>query len=1048
MPRFQLEVSTALAISAFGSLIVLYFNRPKEGKIRLPTHGQTPERQDIPTIVHDPFDVTTPEDIIDGYPIEGDAFWAKMKRRKIVMTLLLTAILVVDAILLGWSVVNEGSSQISIHATRVGFALYLVALAARSIRISTIQGHSEHISHLTVLTTLAFLLLGATAILPETPPVAASLPLGTALSNLWRVEFGLYTISFLLYFTTRHGPRLHFPAERIYSEKTIQAATNHEEENVTGVIGASIYETLLFSYTTKVVWLGNIATSLETSDLPIVPADMRATFNYSEMRRALREIRLRVGKWTPKTGSGWEMGWRLLRLNAGAISFMLSLAATSAALFYTPALFLQQFVRYLEVDHDRKDMGWGWVYVLGLFISNVVVYIATGQLWSLSTTTIQLRLRIQLNSMLYAKTLVRKDVASSAPPPASKPDSNTPNTTNTEGENADEKKDEDDFSSKAQIMTLMTTDVDRVSEFSWHLFSLVDSPVEILIGSLFLYKLLGVSCFFGLGVTCLFLPLNHYAGKVVVGAQENLMKARDERVALINEILGGIRMLKFMAWERNFEAKVLKVREKELKYQKLNYSIETLWNAIWNGSPILVTLVSFWHFAVVRQQVLTPSIAFTSIIVFNEMKFALNALPETFINLLQSLVSLRRIEKYMNGMEVSPVPPIKEQSQTIAFQSCSLTWPQDRSQRTGSAAPSTTSTPKYKFMLIDMTLEFPVGELSLICGKLGSGKTLLLLSLLGEADVLSGQVVCPRSPPDTLASFAGVYVPKEEWIVPGICAYVPQAAWLRNASIKGKPLIRKYLAPRNDVISLPDNILFNLPYDEERYQKTLQVCALISDLAILEDGDEAEIGERGVNLSGGQKARVSLARAVYSRASILLLDDVLSAVDAHTAQHLYHECLKGELMQGRTVILVSHHVQLCAPGASYVVALDNGKVMFEGDREAFQSSGVIRTLVQTTDAGAGDVKEDDIVEDMPILAKEKDPNSESSSTITPVPEVNLEKKKPRKLVEEEKRAVGRIGRDVWLTYISACGQGWYWASFITIFGIATLSPIFENGWLR
>ncbi|KAG5641019.1 hypothetical protein DXG03_006372 [Asterophora parasitica] len=195
----------------------------------------------------------------------------------------------------------------------------------------------------------------------------------------------------------------------------------------------------------------------------------------------------------------------------------------------------------------------------------------------------------------------------------------------------------------------------------------------------------------------------------------------------MNEILGGIRMLKFMAWERNFEAKVLKVREKELKYQKLNYSIETLWNAIWNGSPILVTLVSFWHYTVVRQQFLTPSTAFTSIIVFNEMKFALNALPETFINLLQSLVSLRRIEKYLCGTEVTPVPPIKHQSQAIAFQSCTATWPQDRSLHTSSTTPSAASTPKPKFTLLDMNLDFPIGELSLICGKLGSGKTLLLL---------------------------------------------------------------------------------------------------------------------------------------------------------------------------------------------------------------------------------------------------------------------------------------------------------------------------------
>ncbi|KAH0581287.1 hypothetical protein H2248_012386 [Termitomyces sp. 'cryptogamus'] len=1022
MPAFQTEVCIALAAAGLGSGGLFYLNRPREGKLQLPIHA-APEVLADETPDHDPFDVTTPEDVVDGFPIDGDAFWAKMRWRKALLTLLLIVILALNTISLGWSLVNDKSTEIVINGIRTLFTLYLAILAAFSVNESSIERHSVYIYHLTALTTMATLLLGSTAILPGSPSVKASSRTVTSLLGPWYTTLALYAITCVLYFTTPRGPRLHYPADNIYSEKTIQVAINHEEENVSGIVGASIYEVLLFSYTTKVVWLGNIASSLETGDLPIVPGDMRATFNYSKMKRGMRDIRLRIGKWKPQPGSGWSMGWRLLLLNIKVISLMIFLAAIAAVLFYTPALFLERLVKHLEVDPERKDMGWGWVYVVGLFASNAITYIVTGQLWSMSTTTIQVRLKIQLNSILFSKTLVRKDVASSASAPTCKTD-----VTKTNGESAEKKDGDEDFSSKAQVMTLMTTDVDRVSELAWHLFSLVDSPIEIMIGSLFLYKLLGVSCFFGLGVTCLFLPLNHLAGKVVVGAQENLMKARDERVSLMNEILGGIRMLKFMAWERNFEARVMKIREKELKYQKLNYSIETLWNAIWNGSPILVTLVSFWHFAVVREQRLTPSIAFTSIIVFNEMKFALNALPETFINLLQSLVSLRRIEKYMNGAEVAPVPPLSQQSQTIAFQSCTITWPQDRSLKTtiNSTLPSAAATPKHKFMLIDLNLNFPVGELSLVCGKLGSGKTLLLLSLLGETDILAGQALCPRSPPDSLASFANVHASKEEWIVQGVCAYVPQAAWLRNASIK-------------------DNILFNLPYDEERYQKTLEVCALISDLEILEDGDEAEIGERGVNLSGGQKARVSLARAVYSRASILLLDDVLSAVDAHTAHQLYHQCLKGELMQGRTVILVSHHVQLCAPGASYVVALDNGRVTFQGSREGFQSSGVIRTLVQTTGEGAIDSKEEEILEEGLIKAEA---SSESSSTIVSVSEVKTEKKKPRKLIEEEKRAVGRIGRDVWKTYLQACGNVWYWMIFACILIIGSVSPVFENGWLR
>ncbi|KDR79985.1 hypothetical protein GALMADRAFT_242167 [Galerina marginata CBS 339.88] len=1023
MLRLQLPIAIVLGVSAAASCIFFFFTQTEEGKIQLPRHVEAED--DVPQ--HDPFDVTKPQDVNDGFPIEEEQFWTRMRWRKIFLSLLLASTLAISAVSLGWSLANNIHQDVTIHSLHLCFDLYVLLISVRSIGQDTPDQHWKPIVHLTVLLTVAFALLGSAAILPDYPsPIAALADDRGILMTLWYALVSIYGLACVVCYSTPLGPPLHYPPSDIYSEKTVQAITNMDEANVCGITSGSPWDILLFSYTTKVVWLGNTSESLDIGDLPIVPANMRAAYNYARMKRALREIKLRVFSWSPKPGSGWQLSYRLVRLNYLVFTAELLLAAVSAVLFYSPPLFLRMLVSYLEVDPHREQKGWGWVYVIGIFAANVISFLVTGQLWSLSTTTIQVRLRIQLNSILYAKTLVRKDVASSAPPP--------PNTAEAEGESAKpasevaEKQDEDDFSSKAQIMTLMTTDVDRVSDFAWHVFSIVDAPIEIVIGTWFLYSLLGVSCFFGLAVTCLFLPMNHYAGKVVVGAQEGLMKARDERVALMNEILGGIRMLKFMGWERSFEKRVLAIRSKELKYQKLNYTIETLWNAIWNGSPILVTLVSFWHFAVVRQQPLTPSIAFTSILVFSEMKFALSALPETFINMLQSFVSLRRIEKYLNSAEVNSVPPFEQQSKTVAFRSCTVTWPQDRAIT--SHAPSAAPTPRHKFLLVDLSLNFPRGELSLICGKLGSGKSLLLLSLLGEADILTGQVLCPKSPPDSLASFSNIIVSKEDWIVDGICAYVPQATWLRNASIK-------------------DNILFNLPYDDERYLKTLEVCALVSDLEVLEDGDESEIGERGVNLSGGQKARVSLARAVYSRASILLLDDVLSAVDAHTAYHLYHECLKGDLMKGRTAILVSHHVQLCAPGASYIVTLDNGRVQFEGSKEGFYSSGVLASLVQSGQTDDKEEKEQLEAAEKEILSEDPEPQSETSSTVASTPaSVKLERKPARKLIEEEKRAVGRISRDIWETYFWACGGGWYWGIFISVLVVASASPVLENGWIR
>ncbi|KAJ7641019.1 multidrug resistance-associated ABC transporter [Roridomyces roridus] len=941
MPPYELELPVAISLASLASCsaILLVLNRWRssgEGKIRLPERDAQA------------FDVSEPEDLVDGYPIDEEGFWVQVRMKKIFVVGILGFLVAVKI-----ATVFLGIDAVDVLQTC--FSSYLLLVGVWSIRRRTVDEHAEQLWHLASLIFFAVALEGFTALLPD----------GDSTLILPRVWY-LHSASLVLY--------------------TVEAITNVDVHNVSGVYDGSIWSFLFFSYSTKVIMLGNTAASLEIGDLPILTADMRATIQYAAMRAWSAGHR-----WRPKIGSGWALASQLIAVNRAALAGVMVFAVFAGGGFYLPPFIMSCLLRYLEEDPERREKRWGVVWVVCLFGGYLGLYTLTAQLWSLSSATLQSRLRTQLNTILFAKTLVRKDIASTAAAP---------------GESGE-------FSSKAQIMTLMTTDVDRVARCSRELFLVIDSPIELLVGTTILYNLLGISAFFGLGATLLLLPVNHYAGKAVKGTQERLMKARDERVALMNEVLGAIRMLKFMAWERSFEERVLKIRARELGYQRLSYIIEALLSGLWNATPVIVTLVAFYHFAVVRGEVLKPSIMFTSIIVFSELRFAMNGLTETFINLLQSAVSLRRIEKYLDTPEVAPVPPLEAQSQVIAFQSCTLTWAGSASSTTASST-STSSTPRQRFILVDLTLEFPTGELSLICGALGSGKTLLLLALLGEADVLSGQMMCPRSPPNSLAAFSTVLPKKEDWVVEGMTAYVPQTAWLRNASIK-------------------DNILFNLPYDEARYEATLEACALNPDLEILEDGDESEIGENGVNLSGGQKSRCALARAVYSRASILLLDDVLSAVDAHTARHLYQRCLKGPLMQGRTVILVSHHVQLCVAGAAYIVTLDNGRVRFQGTQEAFKSSGVMTTLVQSTNTAATEDERkaaaDFIEEDKTVVAAEKI------------------KKVPRKFFEEEKRAVGRVSRDVWSAYIAACGSGWYWLVFCSIFGVAALAPVVENGWL-
>lgn len=163
-------------------------------------------------------------------------------------------------------------------------------------------------------------------------------------------------------------------------------------------------------------------------------------------------------------------------------------------------------------------------------------------------------------------------------------------------------------------------------------------------------------------------------------------------------------------------------------------------------------------------------------------------------------------------------------------------------------------------------------------------------------------------------------------------------------------------------------------------------------------------------------------------------------------------------MRGRTIILVSHHVQLCAPGATYIVALDNGRVQFSGEQEAFQKSDVLKSLSQSNATDAADEKEetaahtvDEIIVEETNVETPTAHASETSSTVDPTVGAETKpetKKAPRKLIEEEKRAVGRISKDIWMTYLKACGGVLYWMTFGASLSLAAASPVLENGWLK
>ncbi|GAB7352412.1 hypothetical protein MBLNU459_g2838t1 [Dothideomycetes sp. NU459] len=296
--------------------------------------------------------------------------------------------------------------------------------------------------------------------------------------------------------------------------------------------------------------------------------------------------------------------------------------------------------------------------------------------------------------------------------------------------------------------------------------------------------------------------------------------------------------------------------------------------------------------------------------------------------------------------------------------------------------------------------------LSVIHGTTGSGKSLLLAAIIGEADLISGKIQVPHAPP--MAERNNQHATAENWIIPAAYAYVGQVPWIENASVK-------------------DTILYGLPYRHDRYTRVLNACALLEDIRMLPDGEDTEIGATGINLSGGQRWRLTFARALYSRAGILILDDIFSAVDSHVGRHLLDHGILGPLGYNRTKILVTHHIGLVRPYAAYLVKLNNDgttNITDNSTREFTRTSAVETATPKRSEATASPIvtSEDHLVD-------------------------NLAKEKAKKFIEDEKREQGQVKWMVYRTYLLASGGLRDWILAFVLFSLAAVSVVTRSYWL-
>ncbi|XP_053475532.1 canalicular multispecific organic anion transporter 1 [Ictalurus furcatus] len=582
-------------------------------------------------------------------------------------------------------------------------------------------------------------------------------------------------------------------------------------------------------------------------------------------------------------------------------------------------------------------------------------------------------------------------------------------------------------STVGETVNLMSADAQRFNDVTNFIHLLWSCPLQIVMSIAFLWIELGPSVLAGLLVMLLMVPINGLLATKSRSLQMENMKFKDKRMKMMTEILNGIKILKLYAWELSFQDQVQDIREKELKVMRKFAYLSSVSTFIFACAPALVSLATFAVFVSVSpDNILDAQKAFTSISLFNILRFPLAMLPMLISSIVQTIVSKKRLEKFLGAddLDTMAVQHSDNKGTAVNVSNGTFTW-------------GTDSNPALK----NVSLDIKPGCLVAVVGAVGSGKSSLISALLGEMRNLSGSVH-----------------------IKGSVAYVPQQAWIQNATVK-------------------DNILFGSDEDEQKFQSVVEACALQPDLELLPGGAQTEIGEKGINLSGGQKQRVSLARAAYSSADVFLLDDPLSAVDAHVGKHLFERVIgPNGLLKDKTRILVTHGISFLRHVDEIVVLVD-GVVSEVGSFDSLRASkGAFSEFLDTYSKeenkssaqkeSASDIEEVEIVpeshepqpdspaEDVVAVMLKRENSLRHSqrhtmrngslkvrrnSSARPTKAAE-ESKKGQRLIEKETMETGKVKFSVYLQYLRSVGWG-FTTMFITVYFIQNIAFLGQNLWL-
>lgn len=510
--------------------------------------------------------------------------------------------------------------------------------------------------------------------------------------------------------------------------------------------------------------------------------------------------------------------------------------------------------------------------------------------------------------------------------------------------------------SAGRLANLMAADVDAVFRARDVMMIFVGVPSGTLISLIGLYQMLGWVSLVGTAVLILATPISFYLSRIMYKTQIGVRKTQDARISLVTEYLASIRAIKFFAWEDAITNKIIAARAREQKGLWNIAVLQTVINQVTQAFPFFSLLVMFGLYVGVGDRRLDASTAFTTVFLVKNIRRNIMMASSLSRSFAGAIVAFGRLDKFF----ATAVPLVEYPVGPLRIINASF-------RRNKKAI----------FSLENITLNFVEGGLNVVTGQSGSGKSTLLMAILGETYLEAGAVTAPSD-----------------------IAYASQTAWLQNDTIQ-------------------NNILFGSPMDRLRYNRVLEACCLITDLRELPMKDQTSVGENGTSLSGGQKARVALARALYSGASVILLDDIFSALDAKTSAGVWKRAFCSNLLKGRTTVLVTQ-IPWIASQADYSVSLEKGRVV-----NAESNIGAVRRPITIAEVLGGDGDEDGDTE-TPLELELGDTQQDGSKT----PNGSATKD----LVNQEMKASGKVGR---LTFVEYMG---YFGS--PIFGISCIVGLF------